>query len=51
MLIIGIAVLYLIYSHFINKYLDIIGKHHYDDEIRIHDLCHSYLPNYYAITF
>lgn len=45
MLIIGIFILYLVYSHFINKYLDTIGKHHYNDEIRIYDLCHRYLPN------
>ncbi len=51
MLIIGIAILYLIYSHFINKYLDIIGKDHYDDEIRIYDLCHSHLPNYEKYEF
>ena len=51
MLIIVIAVLYLIYSHFINKYLDIIGKDHYDDEIRIYDLCHTHLPNYEKYEF
>jgi hypothetical protein len=51
MLIIVIAVLYLIYSHFINKYLDIIGKDHYNDEIRIYDLCHTHLPNYEKYEF
>lgn len=51
MLIIVTLILYLIYSHFINKYLDIIGKDHYNDEIRIYDLCHTYLPNYEKYEF
>jgi len=51
MLIIGIFILYLIYSHFINKYLDTIGKDNYNDEIRIYDLCHRYLPNYEKYEF
>lgn len=45
MLIIGIAVLYLIYSHFINSYLHNIGKDHYTDDTRVYDVCHTYLPN------
>ncbi len=51
MLIIGILVLYLIYSHFINKYLHDIGKDNYNDEDRIYDLCHIYLPNYEKYEF
>jgi hypothetical protein len=51
MLIIGIFVLYLIYSHFVNIYLDTVGKDHYDDDTRVYDLCHTYLPNYEKYEF
>jgi hypothetical protein len=51
MLIFSILLLYLIYSHFINKYLHSIGKDHYNDEARVYDICHMYLPNYEKYEF
>jgi hypothetical protein len=39
-------IIYLIYSYFINEYLHSIGKNYYNNEDRVYDVCHKYLPNY-----
>lgn len=45
MIIIIIFILYLIYSYFVNKITQTIGENHYDDDHRVYDICHKFLPN------
>lgn len=44
--IIIIFLLFLVYSHFYQIYMNNIGMGHYKDDIRLYDICHKYLPNY-----
>jgi hypothetical protein len=46
LIIIVCIIVYLVYSHFINKITQNIGTNHYNDEDRVYDICHKYLPNY-----
>jgi len=49
--IIVISIIYLIYSHFIHEFTHKIGTDHYNDEDRVYDICHKYLPNYEKYEF
>ena len=44
-------IIYLIYSHFINKITHNVGTQHYNDEARVYDICHKHLPNYEKYEF
>ena len=43
--IVLIVIIYLIFSHFVNNYINNIGKDYYPDESRLYDIS-QYLPNY-----
>jgi len=43
--IILVVIIYLIFSHFVNNYINSIGKDYYPDESRLYDIS-QYLPNY-----
>jgi len=49
--IIFFFIIYLIYSYFINNYLQNVGIQHYHDDARVYDICHKILPNYEKYEF
>ena len=44
-------IIFLVYSHFINKYLDTVGRDYYNDDDRVYDVFHEILPNYEKYEF